>query len=771
MEHLHRKHLSQLHTHRRRVRGAVAGMTNRRGIALIMVMAMTLALAALAVSAIYLSASGGILTRYYDRERDFKYAAEEALALGKSRVNTDTLLALPEDTAKMLVNNGTMADAYGTTIPRIRVNLYGAFTGDTVGRFGNFVTLLSTSFDSNGTRTVRRLDLAAESFSRFAMFVNTFSSSLAYGNGEFIRGRAHSNQGWYSSGSPGPIYFDTVSAVTTINGSSGALGPPPQYAYPPMAGHAAIPFPTVAKLAILPTYAAMGNLQFTPVTGAGVAVNHTVNATPVDISGRTTAPNTPGISAPYRGTRLRFKTVDFDGSGTVEEREGMMMIFDANLGIDTSAIRADLIHTGNIPNTSITIMNQCGLMVTIGGRNEFFPVARFRELWVRARVKGAVTAVGATAFTAADTNAMGGVQTTLDSLPSTAAITKIMSFGIGNSMCFPIGSPYLMLAERYVLAGNNCAQSVDTTQNAYAWGANAAAMGTPCAAAKQYGGQDSTFTAVVTRCALYGKGGYCKGGHQASLGAWRAWPGAALPAAPASTQAAEVPYLWPLFKPYNLPSKGVIQATTAVYLGGWDDRLRGNITLYMSDTTKNVVFVDDLQYDQDPTVLTARCRNFLGIIAGNNVVIADNAMNRPRPDAGGTIRMYGTPHFTLHAVTMSLKGTVGVEDGFNYPTWSPAGPQLSAAGGGPIQCGAGNNTSGGCINQTGGVIEQVISPTFSGTVGMRENRTVDPCQLTNRKPPFFPSTGRYVDNKYYEIDPVNVDTWAQVKAFYARLRG
>ena len=24
---------------------------------------------------------------------------------------------------------------------------------------------------------------------------------------------------------------------------------------------------------------------------------------------------------------------------------------------------------------------------------------------------------------------------------------------------------------------------------------------------------------------------------------------------------------------------------------------------------------------------------------------------------------------------------------------------------------------------------------------------------------------------YYEIDPVNVDTWAQVKAFYAKLRG
>ena len=89
-------------------------------------------------------------------------------------------------------------------------------------------------------------------------------------------------------------------------------------------------------------------------------------------------------------------------------------------------------------------------------------------------------------------------------------------------------------------------------------------------------------------------------------------------------------------------------------------------------------------------------------------------------------------------------------------------------------CGvAANTTSGGCINQTGGVIEQFISPTFTiaGNTGLRENRTVDPCQRTNQRPPFFPSTGRYLDNKYYEIDPTLVATWAQVKTFFGTLRG
>ena len=46
-----------------------------------------------------------------------------------------------------------------------------------------------------------------------------------------------------------------------------------------------------------------------------------------------------------------------------------------------------------------------------------------------------------------------------------------------------------------------------------------------------------------------------------------------------------------------------------------------------------------------------------------------------------------------------------------------------------------------------------------------------PCQLTNKRPSFFPATMNYQDNKYYEIDPTNVASWTQVKAYYQRLRG
>jgi hypothetical protein len=419
----------------------------------------------------------------------------------------------------------------------------------------------------------------------------------------------------------------------------------------------------------------------------------------------------------------------------------MLMLFDLSAGIDTSSLRADLPRSGSTPTTNIVMLNQCGLLITnAAGRKEFYPAARFRETWVLKKVRAAVSPV----VSNTDTTTMKG--------GNAAAYNKILSYGPGFSRCFPAGSPYLMLTERMTNSACAPTTTVSASTVVYAFGATAGG----CATANQYGGQDTTFTQTVTRCAITqtGTNGSCTG--QVALGAWRAWAGTALPTISASTlQAVQKPYLWPLFKPYNLNSKGIIYSTAGPLF--MSDTLRGNVSVYVNG---HIVMVDDMVYDQNPTNTAFICRNFLGLIANGDIMIADAAMNRPRPDAGGTMRFLAPDmNFVLNAVTMSLIGQVGVE---NY-----SGNQTVGA-----TCGAGNTTSGGCINQTGGVIHKVPVATFSGSnTGLRENRTVDPCQLTNRKPPFFPMTGRYLDNKYYEIDPANVDTWTQVKAFYARLRG
>ena len=749
----------------------------RKGSALILVLIMTLSLAGLAISAIYLSSSAGLLSRYYDRERNYRYAAEAAIALGKSRVQVgDTTLHLPDDTAKIILNGVSLTDASGVTIPRVLVNLYGGYTGDTVGIFGQFATFVAQAYDSGGTRMVRRLDLVAESFSRFAMFTNTFSGGLCYGTGEFLNGRAHSNQIWNSCGPPGPTYYDTVSAHTTINGQA-------TYQRDSIPNAPIIPMPTIAKLAALTTYAATANLQFTPVTATSASASPTQPSgsggglSTVTLSGRFAAGN------PVRATRVRFKPVDMDSSGTLEVGEGMMMIFDIADGIDSSAIRVDIAATptGTAPRSNITLMNQCGLLVhfatgtvVAGGpafttaHNEFFPLARMREPWVAHRIRAGTTPVGATAFTAADSTALvsAAAAWTNDSLQPLAVYTKVLGYGVGNTRCFPPGSPQLMLAERNVDA--TCTVSTATNVVVYGWGST----GAGCAATKQYGGMDSTFTATPMRCAWLGphQTGRCTQangtGFQIPLGAWRTYAGAALPTIAAGVlQAVEKPYLWPLWIPYNMNSKGVVNSTTSpVYVS---DTLRGYVTFYESDATKDVDVIAPLVYDQVPNASTALCRNFLGIIAGQNVLASNNALQRPRVlPAGGAAQWIGTPNFQLDAVAMALNGTVGIEDGYNYPTTVPGGPAS------PIAVCNAFTQSGGCINQIGGVIEQYISDTYNdASTGYRENRTVDPCQKTNQRPPFFPATGRYLDNKYYEIDPTLVDSWPKVKLFFESLRG
>jgi len=704
----------------------------RRGSSLLLVLIMTTAMAALVLGAIYLQSISSMVSKLRERERDFRYAAEAALALGKSRVNRDTLLAISPDSFNTMFRDTTFTDATGLVVPRARVTLHVALTGDTTGRFGEFVTLLARASDNVGTRHVRRLDLTAESFSRFAMFTNTWQAGLAYGTGEFIRGRAHSNGNWRSAGSPGPTYFDTVSAVGSISGTADYSGLPTQ------SGAERIPFPTVEKLAALPGYAADGNLSFSPVSGTSTR----------SMSGGTNVSGRAWGNA-VRGTRLEFVTVDLDGNGELSEDEGMVRVFDLAAGIDTARLRADLDGSPVSYNDQVVQM-QCGAMFTINGREEFFPIAAMRMAWVRNRIADESTFPN---VTNAQANTYSG--------NSQADVLRVLR--LPTARCFPAGSPYLLLTERLVDNGN-CDLTMPNPANGdpYAWGSAPA-----CPGATQYGGQDTTFTPNPRTCDINTGTAIARCTDSAvPLGTWRLAATAIQPdsVAAAVRQEHERPYLWTLSKPHNLESKGVIHATDGpLWISG---ELRGSVTLYVLG---DVVFIDDLRYDEDPTAPAATCRNFLGIIARDNIMVADNSINRPRvmatpaSSSGNTLFLGPNRDFFLDAITMSLTGTVGVENYAGSTRTNPASmcPKTSAYA-----------TSGGCINQTGGVIQQSISATYAGNgTGLRENRSVDPCQLTNRKPPFFPTTQRYLENKYYEIDPANIGDDAAVGAWFASLRG
>ena len=708
-------------------------LRTRRGSALVLVLIMTLALAGLAISAIYLSSSAGLLTRYYDKERDYRYAAEAALAYGKSRITNDALLALPSDSAMVLMSAASVLDASGTAIPNIKVNLYAAFTGDTTGRDGQFVTLLAQAYDAGGTRHVRRLDLLAESFAKYAMFTNTSPTNYQYGPGEYLRGRGHSNGDWKSTGGgPGPHYYDTITAVGTVSGAVGNAIYDKGY----IAGHRTIPYPTVPKLSALPGYAQTGNLEFTPVSG---------------VSG-----------GAKQGTRLEFVPIDIDGNGAYDDGEGFFRLFDLALGVDTTRLRADMLdastNTTLVSNTTTrgnAVLNrQCGSFYTIDGVKQFFPIAMHHVPWVQALIQTSTNPVISPDVAATMANQSNNV-------PTVAAVDAIL--GRPMARCYPAGDPHLVLTERFTNAIGQYTLVTQTAGDSVPWGVFHST----------YGGQDTTFTAFTRNCTIDATAGRCAD-VPANLGSWRAWPGTALSTWPATNSSGLTPrqdreryYEWPMSAPYNASSKGVIHVVgKKIYISGV---FRGNLTMYADS---NVTFIDDLTYDQDPAAPSALCRNMLGLIFGDSAMLADNPINRPRNiDNGGNRaqRFLGpNQNFNLHAILMSLRGTTTTENPNGNTALYPT----------PVSCPTGDSTgttgtSGGCWFQTGGTIEVTLAQhyTSSANSGLREGRSLYPCQLTNHRPAFFPATLRYQDIKYYEIDPTNVATWTQVKQYYQRLRG
>jgi hypothetical protein len=668
----------------------------------------TLGLSGLAISAIYLAGGTQIVSKLYDRERDYRYAAEWALGIGKSRITVDTALTLPDTLYMQLMNAQSVLDASGTPVPKVKVDLYAGVGGSSTGQYGKFVELVAVAYDNGGARHVRRLQVQAENFARFAMFVDRWPGGC-YTTGEIVRGRAHSNQGWSScSSSPGPIYTDTVSAVNNVTGTA-------QYQSARVPSAPAIPFPSVAKLSWMPGYAASANLSLVAQPYAG----------------------TRG------GTRMEFVGVDLDGDGQLTgQAEGYFRVFDGRTAVtaqfptppDTNEIRGSVPNNNNIlallanATWRRVIENQCGLNYSFNGRPGFVPIVAHDTLFPNQgggnnkKFRWLIDSLDlSNGFTLAN------AQFRAHRGATDAGIVELLK--LPGVRCYPAGDPHLMLYERL---GTGYAGAVNMPNDTLHdnW---------------KRGGEDTTFTAV------------------SRSGSWRAWPGfgASFFTGATQRQVAEEPFLWPVHRMQNLNSKGVIYVNGDVWLSGV---FRGRATLYISGTGK---FVDDLTYVTNPASLPI-CQNLFGIITGDDLYITNNMINRPRDvdGTGAAARKFfdDNQDFFLHAVVLAGVSKTTAEFGVeSYTTGANAGRLCTPVS--PYSA----QTSGGCINQAGGVIAREIAITFAGNyTGFAENRVKDAC-LDVDSPPYFPLTGRYVDNKFYEIDPAQFQAMG-VANFYRRLQ-
>jgi hypothetical protein len=601
---------------------------NRRGAALLLVLVMTTALAALALSAIWLMSSSALLGRSFNRERDLRYAAEAGLAMGKSRLNNDPY-ALPDSLYTVLQADAPIVGADGAVLPGYTLSIYAAPTGSTTGQFGRFASVVAVASDAAGPRLVRRLELAQENFSKYAYWTNTETTTaggiIYFANGDNLWGPVWSND-ILNIHTSGATFHDDVGTAKTIAGSgNGTFHRGYEENQKP------ITLPSNASLAKLQGFAAAGGFAFVAPTGG--------NETTVRL-------------------RIEFVNVDLDLNGTATGAdEGFFRVYQANAG-ETAWLRGDY-------NTDITQARNCGVYHTQAGERLFYPASVHSSAWFRA-IYG---------------NTHGNASLSAIMNPAVATTTP---------QCLTGGDPRLVAIER---------------------------SGVP----SQKGGSDTTFTAVGTR------------------GSWLPWTGTVDPrliAGPARRP--DAMYLFPLYRGTNTGTKGVIHVNGTVAVSGV---LRGRVTIY---ATGNVVILDDMRYASDPGSAGFNCSDILGIISGNDIAVADNAINTPPNVAGTTYRnVDDTKDLYIHGVLMALnesfrvlKYNVGPSDVYDC---------------------SGVNSGRGCLYLTGGLIQQrrgAVGQTNGN--GFIKRYSYDRCANYN-PPPYFPTTGRFLDNRYYELDPVRFD--------------
>jgi hypothetical protein len=661
-------------THSRRRRTPErAARRPRRGAALVFVMVFVFAMAALAMSSIFMASNANLLAKSYDRERDLRYAAEAALAIGKSRVNADPNILVMRSAGQLdtlILGQQTLVGADGNPMSGIKVNVYVGPTGSTSGQHGRFSSIVAEARDQRGNGFIRRLELTQESFAKFAYWSNqenaTGASTIYFGGADELWGPVWSNDTITIHPSTA-TFHDEVGTAWIVNGASyGTFTKGKKERQKP------ISLPSTSILSNLNAIATSSGWSF--VSNGGTASNAETSV------------------------RDRIEFVAFDLTPTITNgdstdlNEGFFRVYNGKVGADT-AVRGDWPGVASSP-PAITNVNFCGDFHWMNATQQgFYPASQHNKSWFKAQVKAGYQARGystATSTTFANADSVSTLHQILTTAPA---------HGEDPPRCYLAGDPHLVWIDRGAGAVN------PLTAAAYT------------AAEREKGGTDTTFTP------------------NGAFGSWRLYS-----ATPNDSvrkyRPKDASYLFPIDRSFNSNAKGVIYTSGNVGISGV---VNGRITLYAKGT---IVLVDDIRYANDP--VKGVCRDILGIISDKDVVIADNALNDPPvvstvSSSPFYFSLDDSKDFYIHGVMMALGNSFRVENFSSGPN--------------NVNDCNGTNNGRGCIYLSGGVIQNIRGAVglVSGE-GYQKRYSYDRCAVVN-PPPYFPTTGRFQDNRYLELDP------------------
>jgi hypothetical protein len=275
---------------------ALRRWNSERGIALVTTLLLTLAIAAVAAGVVVMTSNTSLINRYHVRQSLLEAAADAGLEEGRSEVN-GTRALYPDSGYNTLESDVVVYDAAGQAVPNLRRSLYVGPTGITSGQYGVFGSVVADVRDPFGNRLVRRLEIAQESFAKYAYFTDVEPANIAFGGGDQIFGPVHTNDVLkiYSSGA---TFNGPVSTAKSINGRSYGTF---KQGYDENAAYIAMP--QTADLLKLQNQATSGHMV--------------INGTMAGTAGQAT-------------TRIEFVAIDLNGDGQVSGAdEGFIRVYQS----------------------------------------------------------------------------------------------------------------------------------------------------------------------------------------------------------------------------------------------------------------------------------------------------------------------------------------------------------------------------------------------------------------------------------------------------------
>ncbi len=689
----------------------------RRGSALFMVLVMTMALAALATSAVLLTSGGRLVTQYHDQERSLRYAAEAALQEGISVLNDDPYV-LPSTGYVQIASNAQMFAADSSIIPGQVYDLYVGPTGAASKQQGRFVTVVAIAKDTARHRQfIRRVELNQETFAKFAYF-SVNENGICFGSNDRISGPLYTDDNVNVCAAPQKADFmDSVSAGGVVQALPIPAADTFYKGY--KINQPKIALPDTTKLATLYSFAAAGGTEFF-------------------------SPNAGTDSTSVIMSRLEYTAYDLNGDGdSTQAFEGYVKYYVTLPATKTmgktgaTLAKRDSIAIGYTRGgiTRLYDANNCGdwhYVMNDNGKYEwdFFPYAAHLQAWYATLLTATDSAAGDARWSTEKTHGAGTAafgswtwfMDTLTADPNPAYQPR----------CYPGGNPHLEAVERDSV-------NYKTKMRSSAIGAIAAFQ------YYQRGGNDTTYTDSV----------------HSQMGYWATNPSAASNAyftAALRTLHPDWPYLFPINSVVNPSFKGVVAVHGSVGVSG---SVQGHITMYDNGS---VAILDNLRLTNSADT---SCQHLIGIVAGNDILAADNGVNVPQ---GSNITRFqmrnGSSDLYVQSTVMALSswGAEGVNA--NDAAVPPAPMPWFL----PLQqpCN-GQDYARGCLWVQGSIIQASRQTVNSGNgtttgYGYAKQYQYDNCEVQNPLP-YFPTTGRFTINNYYESDP----TYFSVPALFSAL--